>query len=218
MTSRIRRIGAPVVVSLALALAAAPSADAGVPGGYDATPVDNPPASATAGDEFGLHIVDAGDVNGDGRDDLLVGVPNAPTGLPNITGKVVYVDGLSGGIIRTVGAPFPQVSHAGANTDFGAQVARLGDVTGDGVPEQVVSAPGTDVTSAGIDMGSVYVLNGSTGAIVKQIQLDPEDRPGTPPSFGAGLAAGSGDPACLGHGGTGACPNPDGSRVAIGDS
>ena len=127
-----RRIGELVVASLALALVAAPCAGAALPGGYTSRFTDNPPPAsgpATAGERFGEHIVNAGDFTGDGKDDLIVGVPRAPAGGPGVTGKVVFINGVTGET-RSVPAPFPQVSHAGADTDFGAQVATLGDLDG----------------------------------------------------------------------------------------
>ena len=77
LSSRLRRIGEFAVISLALAFVQTSSAGAALPGGYAATPVDNP-ATVTAGDHFGENVVNAGDVTGDGRDDLMVGVPDAP--------------------------------------------------------------------------------------------------------------------------------------------
>ena len=105
--------------------------------------------------------MNAGDFTGDGRDDLMVGVPRAPGGGQGVTGKVVFINGVTGET-RSVPAPFPQVSHAGADTDFGAQVATLGDLDGDNVPEYLVSAPGTDINSSSVDMGVVYVIRGAS--------------------------------------------------------
>ena len=129
MRSRLRRIGGLVVASCTLVLIAAPSAGAALSAGYSSAPTDDP-ATANPADHFGANIVNAGDVNKDGRDDLMVGVPNAPGGLPKISGKVVFVDGQTGGIISTVVQPSSDtlISHVGASTNFGAQVVTLGDI------------------------------------------------------------------------------------------
>ena len=60
-----------------------------------------------------------------------------------VTGKVVFIDGVTGGETRTL-LPLhsPRSIPHGGSTDFGAQVATLGDLDGDNVPEYLVSAPG----------------------------------------------------------------------------
>ena len=157
MSSRLGRIDVFVVVLLALALGCAPGAQAALPAGYAPAPVDDP--APVTGGAFGQNMVNAGDVTGDAVDDLLVGVPDAPGGLPGITGKIVFVNGQSGAPITTVRPPDTDtlISHVGDPTDFGAQVATIGDLTGDGVSEHAVSAPGSDVSASAVDMGIVYV-------------------------------------------------------------
>ena len=160
MSNRFRRIGELVVGLIALALVAAPSAGAALPAGYSRDHGREPVALTTAGDHFGANIVNAGDVNGDGKDDLMVGVPDSPVRLPGVTGKVVFIErrrraARSAPIRPPHGDTL--ISHAGAATAFGAQVATIGDLNGDGVPEHVVSAPGSDISSTAVDMGIVYV-------------------------------------------------------------
>ncbi len=217
----LRRIGEFVVASLALALVAAPCAGAALPGGYGSTPVDNPSTtSPTAADRFGANIVNAGDVNGDRKDDLLVGVPDSPGGLPGVSGKVVFVDGQTGVPIVTVRPPASDtlISHIGQPTAFGTQVATLGDLNGDGVPEHVVSAPGSDISSAAADMGIVYVLDGSNpNLVLKRIELEATDRPASSPGFGKAVATAAGEPACAGFAGTAPCTDESRSLVARGD-
>ena len=217
MSRRLRLIGDLVGGLLALAAIAAPSAGAALPAGYSARAILNP--SGTTSDRFGANMVNAGDVNGDGVDDLLVGLPDAPGGVPGVSGKVEFIDGRSGGTIATVRPPQEDwsISHDGAPTRFGAQVASIGDLNGDGVPEDVVSAPGSDINSSAVDMGIVYVLDGKTQAILKRIELAADDRPGSPPGFGKALTSAIGEPACAGFGGTAGCPDAPSSLVARGD-
>ena len=165
---------------MCLALVAVPSAGAALPGGYTASsPTENPSPSSTT-DHFGANMVNAGDVTGDGIDDLLVGVPDSSGGLPGVTGKIVYVNGATG---APVGQPIRPpngdtlLSHAGAPTAFGAQVATIGDLNGNGVPEHVVSAPGSDLSSTAVDMGIVYVYDGATSNILKRLELAADDQP-----------------------------------------
>jgi hypothetical protein len=218
---------------MAAALIAAPSARAALPGGYTPNPVDAPSPTSTS-DRFGENIANAGDVNRDGKDDLIVGMPDAPNStLSNITGKVVFVSGANGSVLRAVTAPAPpsdQISHTGDPVRFGARVATLGDVgscTGggsactvgspDGVPEHLVSAPGADISIDAADMGAVYVLDGATYRVLKKIQLDAGDLPSTSSGFGSALAGLSGQPACQGFGGIAPCSNAPSSPVAHGD-
>lgn len=217
------------MVSFAFSLVVASAAGAALSGGYVPRATDLPAANVL--DHLGASIVDAGDVNNDGRDDVLVGLPDSPGGLPGISGKVVFVDGQTGGIIATVKPPDgdTRISHTGSPTAFGTQVATLGDVgscesgaqcqvgSPDGYPEHLVSAPGSDISGDAVDMGIVYVLDGKTNAVMKKIVLAPEDRPASPPGFGKAVSSAGGEPACTGFGGTGACPDAAGSLIARGD-
>jgi FG-GAP repeat len=216
----LRRTGDLVVGLLALAILTAPGARAALPAGYVSGIAENP-APTTAADHFGANIVNAGDVNSDGKDDLLVGVPDwrESGALPGVSGKVVFVDGQTGDMITTVKPPQGDtlISHEGASTAFGAQVATIGDLNGDGVPEHVVSAPGSDLSASAVDMGIVYVLDGKAHSVLKKIELAADDQPGSSPGFGNALTSAGGEPACSGFGGTAPCPDAPNSLVARGD-
>ncbi len=77
------------------------------------------------GDSFGLELSNARDLDGDGRDDLLVGASGA--------GNAYVLSGKDGKEIRHVGGGSP-------HTAFGEAVAGIGDVDGDGVPDFAVGA------------------------------------------------------------------------------
>ncbi|MGV9885000.1 FG-GAP-like repeat-containing protein [Streptomyces sp. NPDC003006] len=105
----------------------------------------------------------AGDVNGDGYDDLITGNP-----LNGRGGKGGSVSVRFGGD-RAFGAPMTyNQDSAGvpgadeADDHFGASVS-AGDVTGDGLPELAVGAPGETVGTVA-DTGSVTLLKPSGGA------------------------------------------------------
>ncbi|MCI0587928.1 MAG: FG-GAP-like repeat-containing protein, partial [Planctomycetes bacterium] len=99
------------------------------------------------------HSMDAvGDVNGDGRSDLIVGAPYGanPSGLGG-NGTVFMLSGLNGSTLWTSQG----VVSAGA---LGWSVAGVGDVTGDGISD--VSIDGD---------GIVRVRSGPDGALVQEI-------------------------------------------------
>jgi hypothetical protein len=104
--------------------------------------------SANAG--AGTAVAGLGDVNGDGYDDFAVGAP----GFAADAGRVWVFPGGAGG----PGAAIWTGNGAIAGAEFGAALARAGDVDGDGFADLAVGAPG-DGTSA---EGSVSIFFGST--------------------------------------------------------
>jgi hypothetical protein len=114
-----------------------------------------------AGDQFGAAVGAAGDVNADGRADLLVGAPchDGPAGAD--AGKAYVLSGRTGARLRT---------HDGAEAGdgFGWGAAGLGDLTGDRRPEYIVGAkdagPG--------DRGLAYVYDGRRGRLERVLAGD----------------------------------------------
>jgi len=117
---------------------------------------------------FGAAVSLAGDVNGDGYDDVIVGA----YGIDGYSGKAFVYHGGSTGLSTTP-------SWVGVIDDpdsqFGQAVASAGDVNGDGYDDVIVGAPYLD---AGQDSeGRVYVYHGgpsglsSTPAWVKESNL-----------------------------------------------
>ena len=107
---------------------------------------------------FGYAVSAAGDVNGDGYADLVVGAPRY-----DITGTVALTD--TGQIFLYYGAPTGLVtSTLGlAHTDqaqarFGASVASAGDVNGDGYADVIVAANGYDAAER--NEGAAFVYHG----------------------------------------------------------
>ncbi|MCX6546028.1 MAG: FG-GAP-like repeat-containing protein [Acidobacteria bacterium] len=107
-----------------------------------------------AGDSFGRSVATAGDVNGDGYADLVVGAHayNSSTGRAH-----VYLGGGSG--VATTAAT-TWTGEAGTYSDFGRSVASAGDVNGDGYADVVVGAYYYDYSGT----GRVYLyLGGPNG-------------------------------------------------------
>jgi hypothetical protein len=102
-------------------------------------------ALSPSGGSFGFSLASAGDVNGDGYGDLIVGAQGANTAY-------VYLGGPSG--IATS----PLVTLTGSG-DFGWAVASAGDVNGDGYGDVVVASP--EFSS---NAGAAYIyLGGPSG-------------------------------------------------------
>jgi hypothetical protein len=127
-----------------------------------------------AGDLLGYSIASAGDVNGDGHADLIVGARDAGNnGRPNSGSAYVVYGGPSLKSLDlhslSTAAGF-RIDGAAQGDRAGYSVAGAGDVNGDGYADVIVGAPNTDnaashdpsCLSAGnaCNSGSVYVIYG----------------------------------------------------------
>ena len=112
------------------------------------------------GDQAGFSVSSAGDVNGDGYDDLIVG---APYGGGIDAGEAYVVFGRASGFgtidLTTLSAADGFVIQGDAGGDrAGRSVSSAGDVNGDGFDDLIVGAPyGSD---GGPDAGEAYVVFG----------------------------------------------------------
>ncbi len=122
---------------------------AGRPSGFGATLIAVLVSPAPVGGLFGASTAVAGDVDGDGYGDLLVGAPGAAG-----AGRVYLFRGGASGLEETPGAVL--TGPDGAGSRFGASVAGAGDVDADGFADVIVGADGV-----GSDAGRVFVFHGS---------------------------------------------------------
>jgi hypothetical protein len=103
---------------------------------------------------LGDAVVGAGDMNGDGFDDVAAGAPFFSNGQAS-EGRIFLNLGSSGG---WVGAPLTAEPNR-ANSGFGLSLARAGDVDADGYDDLLVGAPFYDDGQK--DEGSAWLFAGS---------------------------------------------------------
>ncbi len=106
--------------------------------------VINPP---DANGRFGQSVSDAGDVNGDGFDDIIIGA----VGYPYLIGKAFVYFG--GPVIETI----PDLVLTNGEYFFGGSVSKAGDVNGDGYSD-VIAGVGHYVFNTN---GTVHIYFGS---------------------------------------------------------
>lgn len=128
------------------------------------------------GDQAGRSLHFAGDVNGDGLNDFVVGAPAArPDGLQSAgEAYVVFgqnsnpnnlplsnLNGTNG--FRIVGVTF--------NDEAGSAVGGGGDINNDGYDDLIIGAPGADLNEQTTESGAAFVLFGRP-SFPAQIDLD----------------------------------------------
>lgn len=136
--------------------------------------LDNP--FAQGGAEFGSAVASAGDIDHDGKNDLLVGAP----GQDGSVGKAFVFSSANGSLLRTLSHPTPL-----NGSFFGSAVASAGDVNGDFAPDLIVGDPGQNT---GVFVPShAFVFSGSNGALL--LTLDDPNQQET--ETGVGMTFGS---------------------------
>ncbi len=108
------------------------------------------------GERFGASVAWAGDVNGDGYADVLIGAPRG-VGPAGAAGRVELHLGRYG---RYPGAPDRVYYGQVSGDQFGFAVSSAGDVNHDGFDDFLIGAPGND--GSGLNAGRVYLYLGGS--------------------------------------------------------
>ena len=108
-------------------------------------------------DHAGWSVAAAGDFDGDGYDDILIGAPNDGQDSDDNTGRAYLV---YGPVQRDMSLADADLIFQGESASdlLGASVCGAQDLNGDGYPDLVISAPGDDTN--GSYAGAVYVIFG----------------------------------------------------------
>lgn len=118
--------------------------------------------STSGGDRVGPFAASAGDVNGDGFEDIIIGANANDT----FDGEAYVVFGRASGFpatlalasLATGGGTDGFVLRGNINDQVGTGVTRLGDLNGDGFDDLIVGAPDQD--DNGFNTGTTYIVFG----------------------------------------------------------
>jgi hypothetical protein len=138
----------------------------GLPGGLSATLANASWHAETSQNNasLGQSVASAGDVNGDGYADVLVGAPRFTNGESQEGTAFLWLGSASG--LGATGDPTNADWKAEPNkigAFFGTSVASAGDVNADGYSDIIIGAPGYDSTYA--QGGGAFIWNGSASGL-----------------------------------------------------
>ncbi|MEO0216562.1 MAG: FG-GAP-like repeat-containing protein [candidate division WOR-3 bacterium] len=108
---------------------------------------------------YGTSVACAGDVNGDGYSDVIIGIPEFDNNETDEGRAYVYHGSASGLSTLPTWSAEPNVSNA----SFGRSVATAGDINGDGYADVIVGAP--LYTNGQGDEGAAFVYHGSASGL-----------------------------------------------------
>ncbi len=128
----------------------------------------------SSSDFAGYAVSSAGDVDGDGRDDILIGAYGSDDGGTG-AGKTSLILGSSLGAPGTVDLSDADYTFTGENSgdQAGSSVSGAGDVDGDGRDDILIGAGGND--DGGNDAGKSYLILGSSLGTSSTVDLSDAD-------------------------------------------
>ncbi|MBK7434890.1 MAG: FG-GAP repeat protein [Chitinophagaceae bacterium] len=159
----------------------------GYAAGLSTTPNSTPDDADQFAAQFGISIACAGDVNGDGYSDVIIGAWQYDDGFVD-EGKAFVYHGSATGLSATPNSTPDDADQAGAW--FGESVAGAGDVNGDGYSDVIIGAYKYD--DGFVDEGKAFVYHGSAAGLSASPVNTPDDADQLDARFGVSVA-GAGD-------------------------
>ena len=134
-------------------------------------------SSSAYNDSFGIAISRAGDINGDGLDDLIIGAP----GTSNNTGAAYVLYGKVSGFGTSVdlsaitGSTGFRIDGEAPYDAFGSSVSAAGDINGDGFDDLLIGASGTTINSGPLTGSSYLIFGGNFTESVTHLGTSADD-------------------------------------------
>ncbi|WP_019506185.1 FG-GAP repeat protein [Pleurocapsa sp. PCC 7319] len=129
-------------------------------------------------DNLGRSVSSAGDINGDGVGDLIIGAPNAgSSGNYSDQGEAYVIFGSSDGFAASLdltaldGSNGFVITGIDSNDNLGHSVSSAGDVNGDGIDDLIIGAPNAGSSGNYSDQGEAYVVFGNGDDFAASLNL-----------------------------------------------
>jgi Ca2+-binding RTX toxin-like protein len=136
---------------------------------------------AASSDNAGQAVSGAGDINGDGIPDVIIGAPQADPNGRTDAGTAYVIYGKAGGLAADIDlanlTPDQgfKILGAASNDHFGTSVSGAGDLNNDGIPDVIIGADQAD-PSGRSNAGTAYVIYGKAGGLadIDIVNLTPD--------------------------------------------
>ena len=160
--------------------------------GLSATPNSTLDDADQANAFFGISVASAGDVNGDGYSDVIIGANQFTDGANTQEGRAFLYHGSVSGLSASPNNTPDDADQA--NAFFGISVAAAGDVNGDGYSDVIIGA-NQYTDGANTQEGRAFLYLGSSTGLSASPNSIPDDANQATAFFGFSVAC-AGDDRC----------------------